>query len=258
MRNKTGKLISVMWIPVLLMILAICIGCQKEAPKEEAKAPVVIESKTPEPSPSPTVEAPEKAAIISANFMPKSTKDPFIPVVRRQGEEASPPPVVTSGETGGVPGPPTASAEGPPSEGELGAEETSRGPQIITEKEAGVYVTGIMRIGGRYSAILSSEKRSYIVKSGHKLGDWVVSGITQESVTLSGKGYKAVLKLPDEMKALKKKSGGGAEGPGAAHGAAPEGDIGPKLPSAPTEGEGGEAAPPPPPPPGEGGPPGPR
>ncbi|MCD4782271.1 MAG: hypothetical protein K8T10_00420 [Candidatus Eremiobacteraeota bacterium] len=250
MRNKTGKLLSVMWIPVLLMILAVCIGCQQEAPKEEAKAPVVIESKTPEPSPTSTVEAQEPDVVISANFVPKSTKDPFVPVVRRQGEEAAPPPVVTPGDSAGVPGPPSGGTELPSGEEVPGAEETPKGPQVIGEKEAGVYVTGIMRIGGRYSAILSSEKRSYIVKSGQKLGDWVVSGITQKNVTLSGKGYKAILKLPDELKTLKSKSGGGAEGPGAARGAAPEEEKGPKLPSAPIKGEGGEEAPPPPPPPG--------
>jgi len=250
-RNKTGKLLSVMWIPVLLMILAVCIGCQQQAPVEEAKAPVVIESKTPEPSPTPTAEAPEPEAVISANFTPKSTKDPFVPVVRRQGEETAAPPPVTP-DTTGEPGPPSATAEGPSGEGaDIGptAEETPRGPQIITEKEAGVSVTGIMRIGGRYSAILSSEKRSYIVKSGQKLGDWVVSGISAKSVTLSGKGYKAILKLPDEMKALKGKSGTGVTG--TAPGQEPEEDKGPKLPSGSPEGGGGEVAPPPPPPPGE-------
>jgi len=240
-RNETRKIISTIWIPVLMVVFVLCLGCQggtpAEAPGEDAaKSTVAIESAAPEASPSPTETEPEMP-VIPEIFVRKSKKDPFMPVVGPKGKVAAtaPPPVAVTptGEKGG-----TETIEPLPPDIPVGEKTPTKKPTIrkIGPEEAGVEVKGILQTGSGNRAILGSASgTSYNVKAGQKVGEWTVSSITNNSVVLTGKGYKAVLPLLSDMEAP-----GKGEKPKSS---APE--PGPKVPAPPPE-EGGEEAPPPP------------
>jgi hypothetical protein len=105
------------------------------------------------------------------------------------------------------------------------------GKTFDVSTDIGVTISGIMRVGGGYRAILNgSGGSSYIVTTGEMVGDYTVTSINARSVVLTykkgGNIYRATLKL---------KSDHGSSGKGG--GTAPKTDAGPRAP-------GGEAPPP--------------
>lgn len=249
MRKRKSRILTVIWVTVIMTALVFCLGCQGQTqPTEEgAAAPVVIEeeaeTETAEEA-SPTVEeaVEEAMPVITQVFTPKSSKDPFIPVVGPPGSTLPP---AQEAPVGIVDTPPV--GEETPVDPDarpvpVKPVEKPAAPQIteLTEEQAGVSVQGIMAVGGKRTAILrSSAGSSYLVENGTKLGDWVVSSIGEKTVTLTSKGYVAKLTLKTDIgspgKALTSDQG--------THDA-------PKAPAAPegTDGAPGgkEQAPPPP------------
>lgn len=240
MRKKTGKIVSTVMIPFLLVIFVLIVGCQGGGTSQPAETPTqeaTIEA-TSEPSPSPT-ETEEAMPAIEATFERRTHKDPFMPVVGKQGAETA------AVET------PVQPTEAPPTPGG-GTPEVSETPgetgnvAIVTPKakkakivevpseEVGVDVRGILKTGGGYRAILASEGgTSYVVQAGQKVGEWTVSSIDSQNVVLTAKGFKAKLHLQTEDL---------SPGEGSKKIKSVEG---PKVPAPPKE-EGGEDAPPPP------------
>lgn len=247
MRKSTSKILSVVVIPVLLVILMMAMGCQQQKPAEPegegAKAPVVIESETPaEVTPTPTETQAEVGPMISKVWTPKSKKDPFVPVVGPPGQELPPPTSAPSPtEEVGVGTDEGKKEDGKKVEVQPLPIETPAKPKItfLSEDQAGVFVRGIVKVGGRYQAILaSSSGTSYLVEPGQKLGDWTVASIQEKAVTLKSKGYVAKLLLKTDI---------GSPGKTVAPA---EKETGPKAPDKPSSG-GMEGEAPPPPPPGE-------
>lgn len=239
MRKKTGKIVSVVMIPFLLVIFVLIMGCQGGGTSQPAETPTqeaTIEA-TSEPTPTPT-ETEEAMPAIEATFTRRSTKDPFMPVVGKKGEEtlavapeqpedAPPPP---GGETPDV-------TKKPAGTGEV-VIVTPKSKKVkiveVPQEEVGVDVRGILKTGGGYRAILASDGgTSYVVQTGQKVGEWTVSSIDSQNVVLTAKGFKAKLHLQTEVLS----PGEGSKKINAVEG--------PKVP-APQKEEGGEDAPPPP------------
>lgn len=198
MRNKNRAVLTILWLSVIMVVIALCVGCQSGAqnpppakPDDSAKKPVVIVSKTPDKSPTPQ-QSDEPEPIINSTFKRRSERDPFIPVVKKEepvqpGTPTAAPPVSPTPGTGSTPKP--------------GATETPKKPAGIVEvkpEQIGVSVVGIMKVDGGYKAILNSKDGSNIVAVGEKVGDWVVTGIDTQAVFLRNKGYKVKLSIPKD------------------------------------------------------------
>lgn len=172
---------------------------------------------TPTAEASPSRPAPQARAV-------GQVRDPFVnPTVGQSVAGPTTPPTTS-------PTPPVDNdggrdeGEGPPAK-----------PEVVVQKPD-IKVTGIVRSGGTYRAILTGPENSYIVAPGEKLGAYSVSSITSNTVTLTYQNHKFTLPLEQETFGP-----GGAQGGGAATGGA-------------SRGGGAPAAPPPPgaPPPGPG------
>ena len=241
MRKLTGKIVSVIVIPFLLVMMILIVGCQGDTKPASPEAETTTEAKIeaePEASPSPT-ETEEAMPVISKEFTRRSRKDPFMPVVGKKGMEtaAQPTPVATAEpDSPGLPPPPGDTKE-PDETVDMGIETPKpKKPKIVEvpSEEVGVEVRGILKTGGSYRAILTSNGgASYVVTTGQKVGEWKVSSISGDSVVLTAKGYKA--KLPLQTEDLSTGEGASVK----------KSTEGPKLPAAPT-GTGGEDLPPPP------------
>lgn len=207
---KKGKFYISLWLPILLIVflLVFPVGCQQgkttpvEKPEtQETKAEITDEAE-------PEVEETETPVSrpITGEFKRKSNRDPFIPVVGKPQEKVAerrpqpkPEPQPKEPDEMTQPQPKPQKPEKP------------QEPQImeISEEEAGVRISGIMRVNGGYRAILTSKGgRSYTVSPGQKVGDWTVAQINNKSVVLKAEGYVAKLKLPEDVGAPGKKAGG--------------------------------------------------
>lgn len=94
-------------------------------------------------------------------------------------------------------------------------------PEVVVQKPD-IKVTGIVRSGGSYRAILTGPENSYIVASGEKLGAYSVSSITANSVTLTYQNHKFTLPLEQESfgpGGTRADQGGGASSGGSKAGA---------------------------------------
>lgn len=241
MRKTTGKIVSTVMIPFLLVIFVLIVGCQGGGTSTPAETPTqeaTIEA-TSEPSPSPT-ETEEAMPAIEATYTRRSTKDPFMPVVGKKGAEtaAAETPVPTEappppGE--GTPGPEVSGTPGEPGNVTIVTPKPKKAKIVeVPSEEVGVDVRGILKTGGGYRAILASDGgASYVVEPGQKVGEWTVSSIDSQNVVLTAKGFKAKLHLQTEDL---------SPGEGSKKIKAVEG---PKVPAPPKD-EGGEDAPPPP------------
>lgn len=138
--------------------------------------------------------------LISKTFTPKSSKDPFMPVVGPQGSDETPvTPVNTTDKTVKTE---TGKTETITSTGSaVGTFQST--PATVTQisgEQIGVKVTGIVKGKKGYTAILSSgQGTGYLVNAGQKLGDWKVTSITKDTVTLKTKKYVAMVKLASEF-----------------------------------------------------------
>lgn len=103
-------------------------------------------------------------------------------------------------------------------------------PEVVVQKPD-IKVTGIVRSGGSYRAILTGPENSYIVAAGEKLGAYSVSSITSNTVTLTYQNHKFTLPLEQETFGP-----GGAQGGGAATGGASKGAGAPAAPPPPGAG----------------------
>lgn len=157
-------------------------------------------------------ETEENLAPIEKTFKPRSTRDPFMPCVGKQ--------------TGEVPVKQTVAPI--KDEGKKGTEkqvssqyidkiaapfkikEVKKGIQLVDVSDQ-IQVTGIMRSGGVNNAIVNHDGTGYLVKPGQKLGEWTVASVTERTVVLKAKNYKAVLKLESDVTNPK---GGGIPAPG--------------------------------------------
>lgn len=108
-----------------------------------------------------------------------------------------------------------------------GEESAAAKPEVVVQKPD-IKVTGIVRSGGTYRAILTGPENSYIVAPGEKLGAYSVSSITSNTVTLTYQNHKFTLPLEQETFGP-----GGAQGGGAATGGANRGGGAPAAPPPP-------------------------
>ncbi len=223
-RNKFRILMG-LWLPLMVLALILAVGCQgKKAstPKETASPQEKVEiAESSSPTVSPTETPTEAPKPITGKFKRRTNRDPFIPVVakpsrKRKGHKKPKPVAIIKPAT------PTPAVKPSP------VKKEPEKPEIVEigEREAGVRISGIMKVPGGYRAILTSTSgRSYNVRPGMKVGDWTVAQITSNSVILKAEGYIARLKLEENI------------GPGA------------KGSKKPTSSEKGPSAPKPPAPP---------
>lgn len=263
------KMFIILWVPILMFALLFSWGCSQKAPAPEPSKPAETtkapeETETPEASPSPEMTEDDDQPIVSSVFVRRSRKDPFSPVVGRPipGQPDLLPPetaVVDTPETPAGPpaGTPVAPTTGGPVAVKTGAPvpvrpsapKASPQPVMIDGAQAGISVSGIVKAGASYRAILSSSGgASYVVTRGQKVGEWTVASIDPRTVILTGKGYKAKISLSEDMEGpgLKGKKGKGVTPPKTVEGPKiPDGGSG-AVTTAPAKS--GEVPPPPPPP----------
>lgn len=215
MKVKHYKIVSLLWVSILLLTLLAYAGCAKKPPAPAANVPTdtaaataVTESPI-EASPTPEEETP----VVTGDFRRKSNRDPFIPPIKPWEDPNKPkPPVVITTQTTAAP-----------------TRVISKGPQTIEvgPETVGIEVAGIMKVGSGYTAILTNKatKKGYVVSTGQKLGEWTVASITADTVTLKATQnkniYVARLILKEDFKTT---------GPGPKAGNIPTPDAGPRVP----------------------------
>lgn len=163
---------------------------------------------TPTGEASPSRPAPQARAV-------GQVRDPFVNPTIGQSVATTPPPAAQT--------PPVDNDGGP----DAGDRATPASPEVVVQKPD-IKVTGIVRSGGTYRAILTGPENSYIVAPGEKLGAYSVSSITSNSVTLTYQNHKFTLPLEQENFGP-----GGAQGGGAATGGANRGAGAPVAPPPP-------------------------
>ena len=157
-------------------------------------------------------ETGESFAPIEKNFKPRSTRDPFMPCVGKKIDQVPVKQTVTTIKDEGKKGTEKVVNSGridriaPP----VSDNQVKKGVQLVDVSDQ-IQVTGIMRSGGVNNAIVTHDGNGYLVKSGQKLGEWTVSSVTDRTVVLRAKNYKAVLKLESDITNPK---GGGIPAPG--------------------------------------------
>ena len=217
MKQSNLRIVKLMLIPVLLVAFLLfsgvgCGGNKPPTPAATTAAPsdTVDDTKddTTAPEPTPTIEE-DTPTPISGDFKRRTKRDPFIPVVQPHKENVPVPTVV---------------AVNPNPIDDTPVMPTKTGPTEIDASTVGVEVTGIMRVGGGYQAILTgSGGKSYLVRVGQKLGDYKVAQITRDMVVLKTNDYIARLRLKEDIKTP------GGKKPGQPN------DAGPKAPAPPPQ-----------------------
>ena len=152
-------------------------------------------AETPAPGATPERPAPEVHAL-------GQVRDPFIIPVGGAVVEAAAPTAAASPAAG-------ASPEAP-------AEAATPEPPPIEKPD--IKVTGIVRSGSGFRAILTGPENSYIVAQGEKLGSYTVTKVTSNSVTLTFKKNSFTLPMEQEVfgpSGSKTEGESGGAGPGA-------------------------------------------
>lgn len=166
---------------------------------------------TPTAEASPSRPAPQARAV-------GQVRDPFVNPTAGSS--------VVAGPTTPTPTSPTPAVDNDGGK-DAGEESAATKPEVVVQKPD-IKVTGIVRSGGTYRAILTGPENSYIVAPGEKLGAYSVSSITANTVTLTYQNHKFTLPLEQETFGP-----GGAQGGGAATGGANRGGGAPAAPPPP-------------------------
>jgi hypothetical protein len=138
---------------------------------------------TPEATPTPERRAPEVRAV-------GRVRDPFINPLQASVVPVEPQASAPAMAAGG------ASAAGPTSAGSFAALKKPKAPVMPTPD---VTVTGLVRSGSGYRAILTGPDGSLIVATGQKVGPFQIGSISPKGVVLTWKGQKVTLPLEREQ-----------------------------------------------------------
>jgi Tfp pilus assembly protein PilP len=97
-------------------------------------------------------------------------------------------------------------------------------PIYVKPEDIGVAVSGIMKTGGKYRAIITNKSgKDFVVTAGEEVGEWTVAQINADSVMLKAKNFYSKLVLES-----------GISTPDMKKGSEKSEDTGPKVPSIPS------------------------
>jgi type IV pilus biogenesis protein PilP len=197
--NKNRNLVIVcMWMIILGMVFLLLPGCQGQSTPAHTGAAdgegSADDAGSPDALETPFVTTVTEEKPITGQFVRRTKRDPFalpggassvvndIPEIVTNNTQTQPTPDKTP-TTGGPSGTPKPD-----------------GPMYIKPETIGVTITGIMKSGNQYKAILKTQSgKDYMVASGDKVGEWTVSKIDADSVMLKAKNFYSKVVLDTDI-----------------------------------------------------------